>query len=290
MFNALSNEGVVVKLDPEIEGLWRKVPQIEMEPGYPSENWRYLFKSGVYKEIIPDMVDTGELRCTYRTNMTTNPKQLLITMDWNGPDGPPDPNAMTQHWIYKIDGDKLTLKCAPVGGDLPDSFEEGVAGGIEIYQRDNGPIPKNREPSNTPSLRDPLLGELKFHDNFNSYEGKIVRDQREISIRLRILPDGELKTVLDRARNVVRNYADYVSLASDFATEELLGIKNEFWIDHEADEPEVSAEEFRQRLELILIAFDSRGTVSFEYLDGDLFLGHHVSLRIDSNDRWWIQF
>lgn len=73
--------------------------------------------------------------------------------------------------------------------------------------------------------------------------------------------------------------ADWNRRVLDCAVAKLLNIKNESWLDEE--ETELSADQFKARMKLDSITVYPDGTFEFWWDDGDLFLGHMITVSGD---------
>lgn len=64
----------------------------------------------------------------------------------------------------------------------------------------------------------------------------------------------------------------------DYAVEELLETKNDYWLDEDDNgvEDPLSPNEFKSRITLETIYIDTKGEFEFWHNDGDLFFGHYV--------------
>ena len=62
----------------------------------------------------------------------------------------------------------------------------------------------------------------------------------------------------------------------DYAVKELLAVENESWIDQ--DEPELTPDDFKDRMTLESITVDPNGSFDFWHDDGDLFWGHAIQI------------
>ena len=60
----------------------------------------------------------------------------------------------------------------------------------------------------------------------------------------------------------------------DYATSELLPLKNDSWL--EEDEAEITEEQFKERMELESITVCKDGSFEFWHSDGELFWGHSI--------------
>jgi hypothetical protein len=64
-----------------------------------------------------------------------------------------------------------------------------------------------------------------------------------------------------------------------YCASELLGLKNDLWL--MAGEDEVTADEFKHRLQLEAITCRLDGSAEVCFLDGDLFWGHAIIVTTD---------
>jgi hypothetical protein len=266
-------------LDPELEGLWRSESEISDGRKEPLEPWHYLFRNGLHKEIVPDFVGTG---CSYDTDVSANPRRLTITLDHNGPDGPPDPNPTILRGVYEVDGNELRITYG-VDDEYPDAVTDKFPYSIRTLIRHTGPIPESRKPSGTPPITHDLLGQLDWDDNLRWYEGKIQLGGRKV--RLALTPDdvNDIDSVIERATAIVGNCGHYVRLVTEYAVEGLLDLKNDSWRD--AGQSPVTDAVFMESMTLESITVYGDGRADFWHHDGGLFLGHSIQVSIDPNDR-----
>jgi hypothetical protein len=96
------------------------------------------------------------------------------------------------------------------------------------------------------------------------------------SMRLSISPeeDGDVETAAKTAEALWSNQADWDQRVRARAITELLALKNEIW--READEPQVTAEQFADRMKLASVVVRSNGAFEFWFDDDGLFLGHSI--------------
>lgn len=91
------------------------------------------------------------------------------------------------------------------------------------------------------------------------------------------LQSGTLKTlplVLEQARALWRDQARWHARVLDCAADSLLELKNDSWLDD--DEEPVTADAFKQRIELQSISMNEEGCFEFCFGDDDLFWGHAI--------------
>jgi hypothetical protein len=121
------------------------------------------------------------------------------------------------------------------------------------------------------------FGELTLDSAFDWFEGSA--NWNGTTIRLVFPVDEETldDKALESAQALWVDQVKWKQSIESFATEGLLGIKNDAWI--EEDEAEVTAEEFVSRITLEMISVASEGDFEFWYNDGDLFFGHSIVVR-----------
>jgi len=226
------------------------------------------------------MVDDGKVRTIFQLEEEADRKQIVVAMDWNGPDGPPPANPLIRRGFYRLVGDDLEI-CFGIAGEFPASLSDEY--GLLKLKRDHGPVPETRKPSGIPPIEDDVLGTLKWDDNLNWFSGKFTDGRVTFEILLKPDEAGSLASALERARKVVRKKDEYVQLAKSLAAENLLDLANEW---NEDDEHRLTAEDFMSRITLESMVFAADGGISFYHNDGNIFWGHSVQLCIDKNDHY----
>lgn len=268
-------------IDPELEGLWRWQSEISDGREHPGQPWHYLFKDAMHKEIVPEDIDDGKLRSTYTADVSKAPRRLEITLDYNGPDGPPDPDPIILRGVYEIDGDQLRLTYG-VDEEYPPSISDRSPYTIKTLVRDSGPIPEMSQPSGTPPIQHPVLGELAWNDNLRWYEGTIQFNHRSVRVSVNPDEDGETENAILRANAIVENAKHYALLIKGYAVDGLLDLKNDSWIGE--NQSPVSSAQFVDCMVLESITVYSDGRAEFWHQDGGLFLGHSIQVSIDASD------
>jgi uncharacterized protein (TIGR03067 family) len=258
-----------------IQGLWRLVSRVSHGQPVIDPASHYLFAKGVHKEIVPDLVDDGKLRATYRLEATKRPKQIVITLDWNGPDGPPDPNAFLLMGLYAIEGDRLTL-CMGREDDFPAEFSD-AAGDVITLARDTGPIPEGKKRSGKQPIEDEALGRLVWDDNMDWWETKIrIGRRHSVDLSLSGAEDGRpLERALRHAREFVEWLREHEGDVREFAAQRLLDVHNDCW--KKGRPTSKSAFMKRMRLESVVVSPDGS---TLYYADGGLFLGHSILVNL----------
>lgn len=264
-----------------LQGLWRIESSITRGRPVGEAGTHYLITGNSMKQIIPNYVPDGTFRMTFELDEAASPKRLTKRLDYNGPNGPPDPNAIVLRYLYQLDGDTLIL-CSGLAGICPDRISDDEYSVLTLV-RDYGPVPETRSPSGTPPLIDELLGTLEWDDNLNWYHGQVNVAGASFDLSLNPNEGTDVSTALSRAKQIIGDFERYRQVVTDYAVEGLLDLKNEVWL-HE-DEDEVSADEFKSKMTLEAITVESDGGVTFWHRDGDLFWGHSIQVCIDSNDK-----
>jgi len=262
-----------------IQGCWRLVSRVHRGQHVHDSATHYLFFGDSHKEIVPSLVDDGKLRSTFSLNEEADPKEISITLDYNGPDGPPDPSPIVLRGFYRLCDDSLEM-CFGLRNEFPACFSDEY--GMVTLQRHNGPVPESRKASGTPPLDDELLGHLVWDDNVSWYSGKVASGGIVVEVSLTGDNYGSVEIALARARSVVQNIRHYVELARKHAVDNLLDLKNDNWL--EEDEEPLTPGSFMDRMTLQSMVFSSDGSVRFYHHDGNLFYGHCIEIGIDVHD------
>jgi hypothetical protein len=87
----------------------------------------------------------------------------------------------------------------------------------------------------------------------------------------------EMEKSLAVARELWQDASEWQRKFAECAIRELLATKNSCWL--EDGDPEVSENEFLQRMALAVISVEADRSFEFSYDDGDLFWGHSIVVR-----------
>lgn len=263
-----------------LQGLWRIESSFSNGQPVGESATHYLIRDNSITEIVPDLVDDGTLRVTLKLDETSDPKRMVETLDYNGPDGPPDPNPVVLRHVYRIEGDTLTI-CTGYEDQFPHSFAEEYS--IRTLVRESGPVPEGKKPSGTPPLVDEVLGTLQWDDNFNLYSGPVSVGDSTIEFSLNPSSGSDASEAVARAKEIALALPRYRTLAANFAVNDLLDLKNSNWL--EDGEAAVTTEQFKSRMELASITVHPDGAITFWHNDGGLFFGHSIQVCIDSKNQ-----
>lgn len=186
-----------------LQGLWKIQSSTSQGRPVHESAMHYLITGNSVKEIVPDFVDDGKLRTTFVLDESVSPKRLTETLDYNGPDGPPDPSPIILRYLYRLDGDTLIL-CSGAFGEFPDEISDKHS--IKRLVRDNGAVPEPKKPSGTPPLVDDLLGTLAWDDNLNWYRGEVRVAGTSFNVSLNPDDGTDASQALSRAKEFVQYF------------------------------------------------------------------------------------
>jgi len=146
---------------------------------------------------------------------------------------------------------------------------------------------KPRDKKAKVGLIDPVLGELTSRpDGYAS----IVRFQGR-EFELTIDPDGEdLESCLGLARKIVEALEGMHTKAKSVASNILLETYNDDWrfystVSDDVEDPQLSANDFEQRLELAGIGVTGSLIIDFCFNDDNLFAGHSIFVTSFDGDK-----
>jgi hypothetical protein len=91
----------------------------------------------------------------------------------------------------------------------------------------------------------------------------------------------ELKRMIRDYSFVLENNKEWDVKAREFAALKLLDLKNDFWLDE--DEAELTHSDFVNRIGLESLSIESDGGLTFWFKDGDIFAGHVIIVKANSN-------
>lgn len=127
-----------------------------------------------------------------------------------------------------------------------------------------------------------LFGILKLDQSIGWFSGKGNWNGINIELSFPIDENRKITKGLEMAEAMWKDQKKWKEKVDDFAVEKLLNLKNESWLDE--DEKELTAEEFKSKMKLESITFESDGSFDFWHNDGDLFWGHAIQISGNLND------
>ena len=95
-------------------------------------------------------------------------------------------------------------------------------------------------------------------------------------LQIRANDDGALEAALGAAHRLWQDQAAWNARILDYAATKLLPIKNKTW--RKEDVEELTADQFRIRMELQEVLVSADGSFEFWHSDRDLFWGHAIAV------------
>lgn len=139
------------------------------------------------------------------------------------------------------------------------------------------PPPVRRTRANNPPIEWEGYGVLAFDESVQWFEGVVRAGETEVRAALDTAVREEAIGRLPRLAELLDRLAQTDAAARLYAAEELLELKNDFWLND--DEEEVSEESFVARMELESLTLGADGAATLWYADGDLFGGHTICVE-----------
>lgn len=124
---------------------------------------------------------------------------------------------------------------------------------------------------------DPRLGRFTLDRQVNWFEAEVTWMGRPVNLSFDWDEDEAMADSLRTAHRLFDDQAGWHGRILRQASDDLLELKNENWLDE--DEAELDAEAFEACLELESIEVRPEGEFCFWFGDGDLFWGHSVTVE-----------
>jgi uncharacterized protein (TIGR03067 family) len=258
-----------------IQGLWRVVSCVARGQSVGTGITHYQFDGNRVKPIDPSRVGGGDW-ATFVLDPAVQPKRFTMTTEWTGQGG--KPVCRVDRWLYELDGDTLRLCWPSVFGDYPDLLSDQIHR-VETLVRDTGPPPKTKQPAGKRPIKDAVLGQLTWDDNFDWWAAQ-VELKPGLIIDVHVEPGNrDDETAVATGREFVRWLQQHELAARRFAAAQLLDTHNDAWNEGEL----ISARTFAGQLRLESVGIDEVGRASLYYDDGDLFWGHCIVVSVREN-------
>lgn len=119
-----------------------------------------------------------------------------------------------------------------------------------------------------------FFGSLVLNRRLDWYETTAVWLGKQVRLYVAGVEPLELQGALQTAMSLWENQSSWNQRIMDYVIQELLEIKNDFWLGE--DESPVSPDEFRARISLSEVTVYSGGSFQFSHQDDDLFSGHSI--------------
>lgn len=124
---------------------------------------------------------------------------------------------------------------------------------------------------------DAFFGACTLDKKIQWFEAQAPWNGGNIGVYLQADTLKTLPPVLKQARALWRDQTRWHARVLDCAADKLLELKNDSWLDD--DEEPVTADAFKQRIELQSISMDEEGCFEFCFGDDDLFWGHTIMVH-----------
>jgi hypothetical protein len=122
------------------------------------------------------------------------------------------------------------------------------------------------------------LGELKLDRSVNWFSVDLLYGGAIVTLSVDSVDDAPNPQQLLSAETVWKDIHSFDARAKEFASAELLSLKNESWLEEETKEPQVTDKDFKSRMTLKWISIADDDEFSFSYSDGGLFWGHAIDV------------
>jgi hypothetical protein len=125
-------------------------------------------------------------------------------------------------------------------------------------------------------IHDEYFGEIRFDDTDGCYSCEIEPWGDKISVSFIVdLEDADIARVVHHGKTICRDLFGWVDKAKEFATGQLLELKNQSWLE---EEEEITELEFKGRMLLNSIVLYDDGNFDFRFDDDDMFCGRSIQL------------
>jgi hypothetical protein len=127
------------------------------------------------------------------------------------------------------------------------------------------------------TFRDSVFGTFTLDRRVNWHTAETTWEGKPVALHLSGDEPEDVEEALKTAHALWQSQDAWHERIRDFATQMLLPLKNNSWLDE--DEPEVTPHQFKDRMTLEVVTVYSNGSFEFWHKDGGLFFGH--SIKID---------
>ncbi len=145
---------------------------------------------------------------------------------------------------------------------------------IEVVSTDKELNDYIEDIKNPVTYEDNIFGILTFNRKLSWYSGKINWNKKSVDLNLPVTEPEDIKLSVQAAKTLWESRKIWDNRISEYAVNELLGLKNDSW--REDDEKEVTAKQFKTRMKLEAITVYPDEEFEFWHHDGGLFWGHSI--------------
>ena len=135
-----------------------------------------------------------------------------------------------------------------------------------------------------------ILGELVYDEEMEWFEGNVnwCGNYIDFSLNVDNSNEAELNNIISTAEDMIKNQQKWDDIIRKYAAKYLTALAND-WAYSEYDEedeeseepPEITEQEFAERIELSDISIYKDGKFTFWFYDDDMFAGHSVTVYGD---------
>lgn len=123
---------------------------------------------------------------------------------------------------------------------------------------------------------DPVFGTFTLDRRIDWFSGSAAWKGGAVALHLSATAPGEVQAALTIAHRLWQTQDGWDQRIRDCAARILLPLKNESWLGE--DDPEVTADQFKQRMQLESVTVHPDGSLEFSHSDGELFYGHSIQV------------
>lgn len=256
-----------------IQGLWRIVSDVSRGRSGASAGTHYQFVGDRMKEVVPSLADGGSW-ATFELG-SGGVKRLTETYEFPARGG--GTRLQIHRALYELDGDTLRICWPLMGNDFPTEFSDQTQRVVTLT-RDPGPTPETKKRAGKQPATHPSLGRLVWDDSLDWWAGEVAF-KKGVVIELYIDPGqrGDAAAI-EGAAGFIRWLKKNDAEARRVAAAWLLETYNAFWNQGKRD---IAPRTFAGRLTLDAVSIRADGGADLSYLDGGLFRGHAITVRVN---------
>jgi hypothetical protein len=126
------------------------------------------------------------------------------------------------------------------------------------------------------TLEHKTFGTFTFERNFGWYTARTKFQRTKVVLQLSAQEQSDAEAAAKVAQELFKNAAAWKKRILNYATDQLLSVKNDDWLDD--DETPLTARQFKAALVLESVNASPDGNFTFWYSDGELFGGHGIEI------------
>jgi hypothetical protein len=126
------------------------------------------------------------------------------------------------------------------------------------------------------TMKDKTFGTFTLDRSIKQYQCWTTWNRRKVQLSLATDEPHDVERALQVARRLWKAQKSWHTKILDYATRQLLPLKNGNWLDE--NEKPLTAKQFQTRMKLESITVSPDGSFDFWHDDGDLFWGHSIEI------------